>query len=221
MNGLISKMKSNWQAGITVALVSIPLSVSLALAAGATPQMGIITAVWAGLAAAILGGSSFNIVGPTGALSGILAAYALSHGVETLPLLAILSGVLILIVFVLKLERYIVLIPASVIHGFTLGVALIIGLGQLNSAFGISPKQIHESFIGNLFETFGHIGDFVLASTVFTIAGVVFLHVLSKFLPKFPAAIILTMLGIVLGMLTEKNICDMNLATIDSKYGEI
>ncbi|HBP01180.1 MAG TPA: hypothetical protein DD454_03145, partial [Candidatus Moranbacteria bacterium] len=69
---LKEKLKSNWKSGITVSFVSLPLSISLAVAAGATPLMGVITAIWAGLVASVLGGSNYNIVGPTGALSGIL-----------------------------------------------------------------------------------------------------------------------------------------------------
>jgi SulP family sulfate permease len=75
---MLQKLKQNWKSGLTVSLVSIPLSVSLAVASGADPTMGIITAIWAGLIASIFGGSNFNIVGPTGALSGILATFAIT-----------------------------------------------------------------------------------------------------------------------------------------------
>jgi SulP family sulfate permease len=74
-----NKAKDNWKAGLTVSLVSLPLSVSLAVASNATPTMGIITAIWAGFFAAFFGGSHYNIVGPTGALSGILAVFAASY----------------------------------------------------------------------------------------------------------------------------------------------
>ena len=88
---VLLRLSTNWKSGLTVALVSIPLSVSLAVASQSTPTAGIITAIWAGLLAALFGGSHYNVVGPTGALSGILAAYALGHGAGLLPLLAILG----------------------------------------------------------------------------------------------------------------------------------
>jgi SulP family sulfate permease len=69
----ITRIMGNWQSGLTVALVSIPLSISLAVASHTSPIVGIITAIWAGLVASFFGGSNYNIVGPTGALSGILA----------------------------------------------------------------------------------------------------------------------------------------------------
>ena len=157
---ILGNMRKNWKSGITVSLVSIPLSISLAVAANSTPIMGIITAFWAGLIASIFGGSNYNIVGPTGALSGILAMFAITYGVASLPALAIMSGLIILIFFILHFERYIILIPSSVIHGFTLGVAFIIGLNQLNSALGLQGLNQHEKFIRNVMESFTHIGQF-------------------------------------------------------------
>ena len=118
-------IKKNLKSGLTVSLISIPLSVSLAVASGATPIIGIITAIWAGLVAGIFGGSNFNIVGPTGALSGVVAIYVFLHGIAGLPMLAMLAGVFIITAYLLKLEKYLILIPPSVIHGFTLGVAFI------------------------------------------------------------------------------------------------
>ena len=126
IKNIFSKIKFNWKSGITVALVSIPLSVSLAVASQSSPVEGIITAIWAGLVASLFGGSNYNIVGPTGALSGLLAAYALMHGSSSLAMLAIMCGVFILLAYVFKLERYLFFIPASTVHGFTLGVAFII-----------------------------------------------------------------------------------------------
>jgi hypothetical protein len=70
---LADNLKQNWKSGVTVSLVNVPLSVSLATASGASPEQGIATAFWGGLIAALFGGSQFNIVGPTGALSGLLS----------------------------------------------------------------------------------------------------------------------------------------------------
>ena len=72
---MINKMRQNWRSGLTVALVSIPLSISLAVASRVNPVQGIITAIWAGLVASLFGGSNYNIIGPTGALSGIIASF--------------------------------------------------------------------------------------------------------------------------------------------------
>lgn len=218
---LFGNLKRNWKSGITVSLVSIPLSISLAVAANSTPIMGIITAFWAGLIASILGGSNYNIVGPTGALSGILAMFAITYGVASLPALAIMSGLIILIFFILHFERYIILIPSSVIHGFTLGVAFIIGLNQINSAFGLHGLTQHEKFIRNVMESFAHIGQFDGGTAILFISTLAILFVFLKLIPKIPGPIIVAPIGIFLGYLSEAGIIGAKFQTLHSKFGDI
>ena len=143
MKKIFNELSSNWKAGIIVALVNIPLSLSLAIASGATPTVGIITAIWAGIVAAIMGGSHFNVVGPAGALSGILIVYVMSYGVSIVPVLALFAGIIIVIVWFFRLDKYIIFIPSSVVHGFTLAVAVTLALGQVNFALGLSGLQKH------------------------------------------------------------------------------
>lgn len=218
---MLAKLKQNWKAGLTVALASIPLSISLAVAANATPLMGIITAVWAGLIASFFGGSNYNIVGPTGALSGILASYVLLHGVETLPILAIVSGLIILLVYVFHLAKYIIYVPASVVHGFTLGVALLIAFNQLNFATGLSGLPVHESFIMNLWESLKHLGNIDPATFIVFLLGLIFLFVFGKMVQRFPGPIVLAPLGILLGYLSQKGFIGFELQTLASRFGDI
>lgn len=218
---LLSNLKRNWKSGITVSLVSIPLSISLAVAANSTPIMGIITAFWAGLIASILGGSNYNIVGPTGALSGILAMFAITYGVGSLPALAIMTGLIILIFFILHFERYIILIPSSVIHGFTLGVAFIIGLNQLNSALGLQGLASHEKFIKNVMESLTHIGQFDGGTAILFFSTLAILFVFLKLIPKIPGPIIVAPIGIFLGYLSEAGIIGAKFQTLHSKFGDI
>lgn len=215
---LTKRIAQNWKSGLTVALVSIPLSISLAIASGASPMAGIITAVWAGLFASIFGGSNFNIVGPAGALSGILAAYALTNGAATLPLVAVIAGLLILVAWIFKLERFLAFVPGSTLHGFTLGVGLIIALNQLNSALGLSGLPKHEQFIVNLWESLTHLGQTSLPTlATFAISlGLIFLFL--KMTPKLPGAIIVAPLGIGLGYLTANGYLSFSLATIGSTF---
>ncbi len=214
-------IKKNLKSGLTVALISIPLSVSLAVASGATPMIGIITAIWAGLVAAIFGGSNFNVVGPTGALSGLIATYVILHGAGGLPILTVLVGIFILMAYFLKLERYLILIPSSVVHGFTLGVAFIIGLGQFNFALGLQNLTVHESFFSNMIESFKHIGNY--SSTTFVIFFIFLMGLLifKRFIPKLPGAIFLAPIGIILGYLSTINAIPIQLQTLGSKFGDI
>jgi len=218
---MLENIKMNLKSGLTVSLISIPLSVSLAVASGATPLIGIITAIWAGLVAALFGGSNFNIVGPTGALSGIIATYVILHGISGLPVLAILVGLMILLAYFLKLEKYLILIPSSVIHGFTLGVAFIIGLGQLNFALGLQNLAKHESFLSNLLESLKHVNE-TSVSTIFIFAVFLLgLMLFKKFTPKVPGAIILAPIGILLGYLSNVGTIPVTIQTLGGKFGDI
>ena len=227
MNNLFGRVKSNWKSGITVSFVSIPLSVSLAIAAGSTPVAGIITAIWAGLLAALFGGSNFNIVGPTGALSGILAMYAFAHGAESLAILAVCTGLVVLLSWVLRLERYLVFIPANTIQGFTLGVAFIIGMNQLNFALGLPKLPGHEKFIENIFESFGHLNQTSFESVLIFVIFFFGIIITEKYrknikiISHIPATALFAILGIFLGFLAANKVLPLSIQTLDSRYSDL
>ncbi len=221
MNRVFREIAQNWKSGLTVAMVSVPLSLALAIASGATPVMGIITAVWAGLVAAALGGSEYNVVGPAGALSGILAAFALTVGVQYLPLLALLSGALVFVCYIFKWEKYLVFIPSSVMHGFTLGVGLTIGLGQLNSALGLSGLPVHESALLNIWESLTHVSQFNPLTAGLFLSLLLLLFVLARFFPRIPGAVVVAVLGIAVGYASERQLLPLAITTLHSKYGAL
>ncbi|MDQ5931747.1 MAG: sulfate permease, SulP family [Patescibacteria group bacterium] len=218
---VFENLKNNWKSGLTVALVSIPLSISLAVASGASPVDGIITAIWAGLFASIFGGSNFNIVGLTGALSGILATYAIIHGPGQLSIIAVIAGIFILLAYFLKLERYLVFVPASAIHGFTLGVAIIIALNQLNFATGIVNPVKHERLFDNVAETFRHVGQSDPMTLLVFVAFLGLLFAFLKYIPRVPAVIALTPFGILLGYASSIQAIPIQLQTLQMKFGEL
>lgn len=217
----------NWRAGLTVSIVAIPLSISLAVAAGATPTQGIITAIWAGIIAGIFGGSNYNITGPTGALSGLLAVYAFSHGSSGLPFLAIVSGIIILVAWAFRLERYLMYVPANTIHGFTLGVALIIGFGQLNFALGLRNLPAHEKFLDNLIESFRHLGGIswpALSTFLIFFATLYALTVWGKKirgLSSIPPAALVTPFGLLLGYWSTTGSIPIAIQTLGSRFPDI
>lgn len=223
----LANIRKNWQSGLTVSLVSIPLSVSLAIASGATPIMGIVTAIWAGLIASIFAGSNFNIVGPTGALSGILATYAIGHGLSTLPSIAIITGIIIFIAYLLRLERYMKFIPANTVQGFTLGVAFIIAFNQFNFAFGIKGLPAHERFIDNVIESITHISQGSLETGIVFVLFLATMFALIRFAPKLPTlfrlppAVLLSPVGILLGYLSLNKLIPLHLQTLGEKYADL
>lgn len=221
MKNLVSHLKKNWKSGLTVSLVSIPLSISLAVASGVGPVVGIITAIWAGLIASFFAGSNYNIVGPTGALSGLIAAFVLTNGVAETSMLALISGVLILVAYFLKLERYLIFVPSSVIHGFTLGVAFIIAFNQTNSALGLTGLTSHERFFDNVVESFKHISEASGAAFMVFVVFLAMLFLLRRFVKKVPGAILLAPVGILLGYLCQMGRIPFRLDTLETHFGNL
>lgn len=225
MQSLIQKarteLKQNWKAGLSVALVNIPLSLSLAIASGAAPTAGIITAIWAGLMAAVFGGSHFNIIGPAGALSGILAAYALMYGPAVLPIVAIISGFVVLGVWILRWDKYIVFIPSSVVHGFTLSVAIVIGLAQLNFALGLKGLPVHKELLENVGETFKHLHLINPSTFILFAIGLALMFALLKYKPTWPNSVVVAIFGIAVSLLCKAQILPFAFDTLQTRYGDL
>lgn len=215
------KTRFNFKPGLTVGLVSIPLSISLALASGATPVIGILSALWGGIVAALFAGSAYNIIGPTGALSGLVLSFILSQGTAAVPSLTITAGILILIAWMFNFQKYLIYIPGAVIHGFTLGVAFIIGLGQLNNALDLKPLHTHEQLILNIFESLKIITHTQPVSAVIFGLGLLFLIMIKKYRPQLPGAIVLTIIGLGLGYASQAQWLPIFIPTLFSKYGPL
>lgn len=216
-----STIQTNFQSAFTVSLISIPLLISLAVASGVNPLAGIIGGIVAGMGAAFFGGSNFNIVGPTGALSGLIASFALLNGPSAVPALAVVTGLFILVAYAFRLERYLIFIPSNVIHGFTLGVACIIALGQINFAFGLKNLPVHEKFIENLFESFKHLNLFSTDALLLFLCFFIGLMLWKKFVPAIPGPIIVSPIGIALGYAIKQGMLPVHVETLGDKFGSI
>jgi SulP family sulfate permease len=125
-------------AGLTVAIVALPLSMAIAIASGVTPGRGLTTAVVGGFIVSLLGGSRFQIGGPAGAFIVLVAVTADRHGIEGVILATLMGGVLLVAAGFLRLGSYIKFIPYPVTVGFTAGIAVIIFASQLRDLFGIT-----------------------------------------------------------------------------------
>jgi SulP family sulfate permease len=114
---------------LTVAAVALPLALAFGIASGSTPAAGLVTAIIAGVVIGGLSGASFQISGPTGAMSAVLILVANQYGSQALLLVGAMAGALILLIGLFKLGRTVLLIPRPVITGFTSGIAIIIFVG--------------------------------------------------------------------------------------------
>src|SRR5262245_38762444 len=128
-------------AGIVVAVIALPLSIALAISTGVPPQYGLYTAIVAGATTALLGGSWFQVSGPTAAFVVVLAPIAATYGLGALLVATLIAGACLVIMGVARLGQAIQFIPAPVTTGFTAGIAVVIATAQLNSFLGLSLEN--------------------------------------------------------------------------------
>src|SRR3954470_12731671 len=144
----------NLVAGVVVGIVAMPLAMAFAIASGATPAQGLYTAIVAGLATSLLGGTRVQISGPTGAFIAVLAGITAQYGIAGLQAATIMAGFILLIMGIARLGSVIKFIPSPVIVGFTAGIAVIIWVGQWKDFFGLHPAatglHFHEKIVALL-----------------------------------------------------------------------
>ncbi|KLE15408.1 sulfate permease [Clostridium sp. C8] len=144
--GLLN-LKQDLMAGITVTAVALPLALAFGVSSGATAAAGLITAILSGVVIGALSGGSFQISGPTGAMSAILVALFQKYGLEGVWIAGALAGIILILAGIFKLGKIVSYIPTPVITGFTSGIALIIAIGQLDNFFGVSTKSSESAAI--------------------------------------------------------------------------
>jgi SulP family sulfate permease len=151
--GLLARahLGPNIVAGVVVGIVAMPLAMAFAIASGATPAQGLYTAIVAGLATSLLGGTRVQISGPTGAFIAVLAGITAQYGVAGLQAATLMAGAILLILGIARLGGVIRFIPSPVIVGFTAGIAVIIWVGQWKDFFGLHPAasglHFHERLV--------------------------------------------------------------------------
>ncbi|MBZ9675166.1 SulP family inorganic anion transporter [Mesorhizobium sp. ES1-1] len=210
-------LKADLLAGLTVAIVALPLSMAIAIASGVTPERGLYTAIIGGFLISALGGSRFQIGGPAGAFIVLVAATVARVGVDGLLLATMMAGVFLLAIGFLRLGTYIKFIPYPVTVGFTAGIAIIIFSGEIVDLFGLKlagkepgplvPKLIA---IGHAAGTVNVQAMLVAAITIGTIV------LLRWWRPKWPAMLIAIGLASLVAALLS-----LPVETIGTRYGGI
>ena len=147
-------------AGVTVAVVALPLAMAFAIASGLKPEAGLFTAIIAGFLISLLGGSRVQIGGPAGAFIVIVYGIVERYGVGNLIIATALSGVLLFLMGLFKLGTLVRFIPVAVIIGFTNGIAVLIGLSQVKDFLGLSIAKMPGDFFGILGALWGHLHSF-------------------------------------------------------------
>ena len=131
------KLSQDMLAGLTVTAVALPLALAFGVSSGADAAAGLITAIISGILMSTLSGASYQISGPTGAMTAILIGLVAQYKMEGVFIATAIAGIILLIAGVFKIGKLISLIPAPVITGFTSGIAIIIATGQIDNFFGV------------------------------------------------------------------------------------
>lgn len=140
-HGLGHSWRGDVVAGLTVAVVALPLALAFGITTGLGAAAGLTTAIVAGLVAGLLGGSDVQVSGPTGAMTVVLVPLVARYGADAVVVVGVLAGMLVLAAGVFRLGRYLAYIPWPVIEGFTLGIAVIIFLQQVPAALGVDRPE--------------------------------------------------------------------------------
>jgi sulfate permease, SulP family len=184
------KFAADLAAGITVGLVALPLSMAFAIASGAPPEAGLYTAVVAGFAISVLGGSRTQIGGPTGAFVVIIAGILARYGFNGLLLCTIMAGCLLILLGATGLGAAVKFIPRPVVVGFTNGIALLIASTQIKDFFGLRTGAVPGDFLGRMRVVLGHAGTVSLTTTLLSCASLLLILLTIRFLPRVPGYIV-------------------------------
>ncbi len=142
----LKKFRSDLIAGLTVGIVAVPLASAFAIASGLTPERGFFTAIIAGFFISMLGGSRYQIGGPTGAFVVVVYGIVMKVGYDGLVLATILAGVFLILFAYTRMGSYIKFIPYSVVVGFTGGIAIILWMTELKDFLGLQMGSVPAGF---------------------------------------------------------------------------
>ena len=188
------KFLSDLMAGIIVGIVALPLAIAFGIASGVSPEKGLITAIIGGFIVSLLGGSTVQIGGPTGAFIVIVYGVIQNFGFEGLAIATILAGVILVLMGALKLGVVIKFIPYPIVVGFTSGIALTIFSTQIKDFFGLSMTEMPADFLskwGAYAGAFHTINPWALAVGLFSLFVIIITPRFSKRIPGSLIAIVL------------------------------
>jgi sulfate permease, SulP family len=213
----LAHLRADLLAGLTVAIVALPLSMAIAIASGASPAQGLYTAIVGGFVVSALGGSRFQIGGPAGAFIVLVAATIAAHGMDGMILAVLLSGLILVAVGLLRLGTYIKFVPFPVTVGFTAGIAVIILASQVSALLGLGlPGPEPAPLLEKLPVLWSSLATFDAATFALALATIAVIVVLRRIRPQWPG-----MLLSVAASATATALLGLPVATIGNVYGGI
>lgn len=177
-------------AGLTVAIVALPLAMALGIASGASPDKGLVTAVVAGFLISALGGSRVQVGGPTGAFVVVIFNVIAKHGYDGLLIATLLAGVILILAGALRLGQMIKYIPHPVVTGFTAGIAVIIASSQVKDFLGLVVDKVPAEFIPKWQAYFCAMSTVSVATVAVGVGSLAIVIALRRLAPRSPGFLI-------------------------------
>lgn len=212
----VAQLRADAIAGLTVAIVALPLSMAIAIASGASPAQGLYTAIVGGFLVSLLGGSRFQVGGPAGAFIVLVAATVAQHGMDGLILATFLSGLMLAAVGFLRLGTFIKFIPFPVTVGFTAGIAIIIFASQIKELFGLNLDHEPGELLEKIPVLWAARASITPAAVVLSVATVGIILGLRRWRPHWPGMLIAV--GLAAGV---TSVFGLPVQTIGTKFGGI
>lgn len=210
-------LRADVVAGLTVAIVALPLSMAIAIASGVGPERGLFTTIIGGFLVSLLGGSRYQIGGPAGAFIVLVAACATQIGIEGLLLATLLSGIFLSLLALMRAGSYVRFIPYPVTVGFTAGIAVIIFASQLKDLLGLTLPSAEPADVLHKLQTLWAARASLNPSALVVSVGTIALIVgIKRWLPQAPNMLIAVALAAVAVVVLE-----LPVETIHSRFGAL
>ena len=173
-------------AGLTVAIVALPLSMAIAIGSGLSPDKALYTAIIGGFLISALGGSRFQIGGPAGAFIVLIATIVERQGYDGLVLATFMAGMMMIAVGFLRLGTYIKYIPFPVTVGFTAEIAVIIFASQVKELFGLDIAKEPSALVPKLWAIGENITTVKPATVTLSVLAIGIIVGLRRLRPRWP-----------------------------------
>jgi SulP family sulfate permease len=212
----IEQLRHDLIAGVTVGLVALPLAMAFAISSGVTPLAGIYCAIVTGFLISALGGSNFQIGGPTGAFVVVVAAIIAKYGIDGLFMSTMMAGVILVILGATGLGSTVKFIPQPVVVGFTNGIAVVIASTQIRDLFGLQMASVPSEFVPKIKALVAAGPTFSPAATALGLGALVFLVFWRRLGSRVPGYIL-----VLVGTTTLTALAGLPVETIGSRFGGI
>ncbi len=203
-------------AGATVAMVALPLSLAIAIASGADPAKGLVTAIVAGFLISLFGGSRVQVGGPTGAFIVVVFSVIATHGYDGLVLATFMAGIILLVAGYFRAGNLIAFVPEAVVNGFTIGIGVIIATSQLKDFLGLSIDKVPADFLEKIPTLWEGRDSFNVSAFSVALVTLILIVFLRRIAPRLPGLIVAVGIGSALVAFMS-----LPVDTLGSRFGEL